>query len=147
MKHLILAAALAVAPIMAPMAALAEGVLHKVAVHVDDNDPHVMNMALNNVQNLINYYESQGDTAEVEIVTYGRGIHMLVDGKSPVADRVSTMSLEHENVRFSVCGNTYKRMSEKAGKDLTLLDEATMVPSGAVRLIELQEGGYAYLRP
>jgi len=147
MKHLILAAALAVAPLAAPMAALAEGVLHKVAVHVDDNDPHVMNMALNNVQNLIKYYESQGDTAEVEIVTYRRGIHMLVDGKSPVADRVSMMSLENENLRFTVCENTYTRMSQKAGKDLTLLDEAKLVPSGAVRLIELQEGGYAYLRP
>lgn len=143
MRSLILAAALAAAPIAAP----AEGVLHKVAVHVDDNDPHVMNMALNNVQNLIKYYESQGDSAEIEIVTYGRGIHMLVDGKSPVADRVSTMSLEHENIRFSVCENTHRKMSQKAGKDLTLLDEATMVPSGAVRLIELQEGGYAYLRP
>ena len=33
--------------------AMAEGVNHKVAVHVDENDPQVMNMALNNVGNLI----------------------------------------------------------------------------------------------
>lgn len=143
MKHLILAAALAVAPI----AGWAEGVLHKVAVHVDDNDPHVMNMALNNVANMKAFYDSQGDTLEVEIVTYGRGIHMLVDGKSPVADRVEQMAMADENLKFSVCGNTYKRMSQKAGGDLKLLEEAKIVPSGVVRLVELQEEGYSYIRP
>ena len=40
--------------------AFADGVTHHVAVHVDQNDPQVMNMALNNVANLTNYYESQG---------------------------------------------------------------------------------------
>jgi len=38
-------------------------------------------------------------------------------------------------------------MVEKAGKDVPILSEATMVPSGVVRLIELQENGYAYVRP
>ena len=28
--------------------ASAEGVMHRVAIHVDENDPKVMNMALNN---------------------------------------------------------------------------------------------------
>jgi intracellular sulfur oxidation DsrE/DsrF family protein len=38
-------------------------------------------------------------------------------------------------------------MSKKAGKDLVLLSEAKKVPSGVVRLMELQKEGYAYLRP
>ncbi len=45
------------------------------------------------------------------------------------------------------CGNTHRKMSEKAGEQLALLDEASMVPSGVVRLVELQEQGYAYVRP
>ena len=127
--------------------AFAEGVTHHVAIHVDQNDPKVMNMALNNAQNVNAYYESKGDTVIIEMVTYGPGLNMLIAGKSPVADRISAMSLEIENLSFAACGNTHRKMSEKTGSQIALLDEATMVPSGVVRLIELQENGYAYVRP
>lgn len=127
--------------------AWAEGVTHRVAIHVNQNDPQVMNMALNNVANLTSYYQSQGDEVIVEVVTYGPGLNMLIPGKSPVEDRISAMSLENENLSFAACGNTHRAMSAKAGKDIVLMDEATMVPSGVVRLIELQENDYAYVRP
>lgn len=127
--------------------AWAEGVTHRVAVHVDENDPQVMNMALNNVANLTSYYEGQGDKVIVEVVTYGPGFIMLIDGKSPVADRVATMSLEMENLTFAACANTMAGMKKKSGKDVVLLDEAEVVPSGVVQLISLQEDGYAYIRP
>ncbi|MEH6645641.1 DsrE family protein [Sulfitobacter sp.] len=144
MKNFVATTALAV---MMATTAFAEGVVHRVAVHVDQNDPQVMNMALNNVANLTSYYESQGDTVMVEVVAYGPGLNMYVPGKSPVEDRISTMSLEMENLTFAACGNTLRNMSKKAGKDITLMDEATVVPSGVVRLIELQEKDYAYIRP
>jgi len=144
MKRFIATTALTV---MMATSAFAEGVVHRVAVHVDQNDPQVMNMALNNVANLTSYYEAQGDTVMVEVVAYGPGLNMFVPGKSPVEDRISTMSLEMENLSFAACGNTLRNMSKNAGKDITLMDEATIVPSGVVRLIELQEKDYAYIRP
>ena len=127
--------------------ALAEGKTHYVAIHVNQNDPQVMNMALNNAANVNSYYEAQGDDVVIEMVAYGPGLNMLVPGKSPVADRISAMSLELENLSFAACGNTHRKMSEKAGKDIVLMEEASIVPSGVVRLIELQEQGYAYVRP
>ncbi|MEC3863267.1 hypothetical protein VK792_18400 [Mesobacterium sp. TK19101] len=142
MKHLITVAAMALAT-----SAYAEGQTHHVAVHVNQNDPQTMNMALNNVQNLTNYYKSQGDDVVVEVVTYGPGLHMLMEGKSPVADRVAAMSLEIENLTFAACGNTIKGIEKKTGAPVTLLSEAMVTPSGVVRLIELQEQGYAYVRP
>jgi intracellular sulfur oxidation DsrE/DsrF family protein len=128
-------------------AALAEGVTHKVTIHVDENDPQVMNMALNNIANVTKYYESQGDDVIVELVAYGPGLNMFVADKSPVAARISAMSLEMQNVSFAACGNTHQAMIANAGQDVPLLDEAVVVPSGVVRLIELQEQGYAYVRP
>ncbi len=133
--------------VLSTAAGLAEGVTHKVAVHVDQNDPKVMNMALNNVQNLTKYYQSKGDKVVVEVVAYGPGLHMLRDDTSPVKSRISTMSLEIEGLTFAACGNTHRKMSGKAGKDITLVSEASMVPSGVVRLIELQENGFSYVRP
>ena len=143
MKTILAAAAIAIAA----TAAFAQGVTHKVAVHVDEDDPKVMNMALNNVQNVVNYYESQGDSVIVELVAYGPGLNMFIPDKSPVADRIAIMSLEMDNLSFAACGNTHRAMSEKAGKEITLIDEAQMVPSGVVRLIQLQEEGFAYIRP
>lgn len=124
-----------------------DGKVHKVAIHVDDNDPKRMNMALNNIVNLRKYYESIGEKVEVELVAYGPGLHMLRSDTSPVKDRISMMALEYDNLVFSACGNTHNNMSKKAGKEISLLDEATMVPSGVVQLITLQENGYAYVRP
>ena len=49
-------------------AAWAEGVTHKLAIHVDQDDPQVMHMALNNAQNVVNHYKAQGDTAVIEVV-------------------------------------------------------------------------------
>ena len=144
MKTFVTAAMLA---LTAASAAYAEGKTHHVAIHVDDSDAKRMNMALNNAQNVDAYYKSQGDSVVIEMVTYGPGLLMLVDGKSPVADRISTMSLAMDNIQFSACGNTHRKMSEKAGADVKLLDEAVVVPSGVVRLVELQENGYAYVRP
>ncbi len=121
--------------------------LHKIAVHVDEADPQRMNMALNNVQNMKAFYDAAGQKVEIEVVAYGPGLHMLRSDTSPVKDRISTMSLEIEGLTFSACANTLKGMSKKEGKEVELVSESHMVPSGVVRLVELQEGGYAYVRP
>lgn len=120
---------------------------HKVAIHVDENDPATMNMALNNVANVKKYYDSRGESVVIELVAYGPGLHMLRSDTSPVKDRIATMSLEIDSLTFSACGNTHAKMSKKAGKDIELLDEAVKVPSGVVQLIALQEQGFAYVRP
>ena len=141
----ILVAVLAVGA--APSPALAEGVVHKVAIHVNENDKARMNMALNNAENINKYYESKGDSVEIEVVTYGPGLHMLRADTSPVKSRIAAMSLELDNISFAACGNTKAKMTAKAGKEITLISEAKNVPSGVVRLIELQEQGWAYVRP
>ena len=143
MKKIVLAALLT----LSPMIAMAEGKTHHVAIHVDQNDPAVMNMALNNAKNVSSYYASQGDEVLIEMVAYGPGLNMFVEGESPVADRISAMSLEMDNLSFADCGNTLIGMEAKAGHSVPLMPEAVVVPSGVVRLIELQEQGYAYVRP
>ncbi|MCW1931378.1 DsrE family protein [Pararhodobacter zhoushanensis] len=138
-------AGLAALLILAPLAALAE--VNRVAIHLDENDPARMNMVLNNANNIIQYYEEQGEEVEIQIVTYGPGLNMLRADTSPVADRISQMSLEHENISFQACNNTLQGMQRQAGHDISLMPEAQIVPSGAVHLIELQQQGWAYLRP
>lgn len=120
---------------------------HKVAIHVDEEKLSTMNMALNNAENIAKYYAEKGEEVAIEIVTYGPGLHMLRADTSPVKDRIAIMDLEMDHISFSACLNTVQAMEQTTQNDVPLVDEATIVPSGAVRLMELQEQGYSYLRP
>jgi intracellular sulfur oxidation DsrE/DsrF family protein len=120
---------------------------HKLTIQVNQNDKAVMDLALNNAKNVIEYYASKSQSVAVEIVAYGPGLHMLRLDTSPVKDRVAVMSLENSNLTFAACGNTQANQSKAEGKPVALVGEAKVTPSGVVRLMELQEQGYAYIRP
>ena len=141
------ALAVALAAPLAPGAALAEAKTHKVAIHVNEGDAQRMNLALNNVENIQKYYAAKGETVAVEVVTYGPGLTMLRADTSPVKDRVAAMSMQYPELRFSACENTRAGMAKREGKEIPLVKEAKSVPSGVIRLIELQEQGWSYLRP
>jgi intracellular sulfur oxidation DsrE/DsrF family protein len=145
------AGAAAQAPIkkaeQAKLAKTAPVATHKVAIQVNQNDKAVMDLALNNAKNVIDYYWAKGETVAVEIVTYGPGLHMLRADTSPVKERIAPMALENSNLAFIACGNTQANQSKAEGKPVTLLSEAKVMPSGVVRLMELQKQGYAYIRP
>ncbi len=122
---------------------------HRVAIQVNQNDPAVMNLALNNATNVMEFYKAKGEVVQVEIVTFGPGLHMLRDDTSPVKDRIKQIvdASFPSNVKFIACGNTKEGMEKREGKQISMISDATVVPSGAVRLIELQEAGWSYLRP
>jgi hypothetical protein len=119
----------------------------KVSIHVDENRPEVMTLALNNVQNILAEYKKLGRKVLIEVVTYGPGLHMLRDDTSPVKARITAMALEHEEVTFAACGNTRANMGKAEQKDVKIMSEARVVPSGVVHLVELQKAGYAYIKP
>ncbi len=129
--------------------AAAEGKTHRIAIQVDQNDPQVMNMALNNVTNVIDYYRAKKEDVDIEVVTYGPGLNMLRADTSPVKDRIRRLKDQvfPGTIQFSACNNTKQAMEKAEGHAITVVPEATIVPSGIVRLMELQEQGWSYVRP
>ncbi len=122
---------------------------HRVVIQVDQNDPAVMNLALNNARNLLDYYDDKKEDVDVEIVAYGPGLHMLRDDTSPVKDRIKELSnvTFPSKVVFSACNNTKQAMEKREGHPITIVPQATIVPAGVVRIMELQEQGYSYVKP
>ena len=122
---------------------------HRVAIQIDQNDPQVMNLALNNATNVIEHYRARNEEVDVEIVTWGPGLHMLRDDTSPVKDRLKRLKelAFPGKVQFSACNNTKQGMEKTEGKSVPIVSDATIVPSGVVRLMELQEQGWSYVRP
>ena len=133
----------------APAGFAADGKAHRVAIQVDQNDPAIMNLALNNATNVIEYYRGKGEDVDVDLVAYGPGLNMLRDDTSPVKERIKHLKdfAFPGKIQFSACNNTKQGMEKKEGHPITILSEATIVPSGVVRLMELQEQGWSYVRP
>jgi intracellular sulfur oxidation DsrE/DsrF family protein len=123
---------------------------HRIAIQVDQNDPAVMNLALNNAKNVLEYYGAKGERAEVEIVAYGPGLNMLRADTSPVKERIATMAGAQalpSKIVYSACNNTLKGMEKREGRPITLIPQARIVPAGVVRIMELEEQGWSYVRP
>ena len=120
---------------------------HRLILQVNTNDPAAMNLALNNAANVDQYYSDLGEPVEIEIITFGPGLHMLRSDTSPVKDRVKSMAESRPSVTFKACGNTQENMAKAENKKIPLLAQATVVKSGMVRIIELQEQGWSYVRP
>ncbi len=127
----------------------ADGKTHRIAIQVDQNDPQVMNLALNNATNVIEYYRARNEDVDVDIITYGPGLHMLRADTSPVQDRIKRLKdmAFPGKIQFSACNITKQGMEKTEGHAISILPDATIVPSGVVRLMELEEQGWSYVRP
>jgi len=143
-------AALAVISIAFASAAFAaDAKQHRIAVQVDQNDPAVINLALNNVTNVIEYYRAKGQSVDIDLVAYGPGLNMLREDKSTVKERVKQLKelAFPGKIQFSACNNTKVNMEKAEGHAITLVPEATIVDAGVVQLMELQEQGWSYVKP
>ncbi|HZQ14315.1 MAG TPA: hypothetical protein VFB31_16045 [Pseudolabrys sp.] len=141
---------IAVALILAAPVFAADNVkTHRIVFQVDQNDPALMNLTLNNVANILEYYHSKGEQAEVEVVAYGPGLTMLRADTSPVKARLKSIQSGSfpSKVAYAACGNTMTNMEKAEGHAIPIVPEAKVVTAGVVRLTELQEQGWAYIRP
>jgi uncharacterized protein len=120
---------------------------HRLVLQVNSNEPATMNLALNNATNVEQYYKERGEKVEIEVVTFGPGLHMLRDDTSPVRDRIKAIAEKTTSISFKACGNTQENMGRVENKTVQLLAQAQLVKSGVVRVMELQEQGWIYVRP
>jgi len=120
---------------------------HKLVLHITENDPAKMTMVLNNMTNAAGIWNKRGEPYEIEVVAIGPGLHMLREDTSPVKERVKTMAETIPHLTFSTCENTRAGMRKAEGKEIPLVAQAHPVPAGIVRIEELEEQGYHYVRP
>jgi intracellular sulfur oxidation DsrE/DsrF family protein len=115
---------------------------NKLVIQVSTDDPRTQKIALNNAVNMQKLYGI--DNITIEIVAYGPGLGLLTT-KSGQADRVTSLAMQ--DITFSACGNTMKKVAKKSGKMPELLEGVGQVTAGVARIMELQQQGYAYIRP
>ncbi|VAW78761.1 Blr3520 protein homolog, hypothetical protein [hydrothermal vent metagenome] len=112
---------------------------HFIVFHISSGDAFAQKLVLNNAQNLANFYGP--DKVLIEVVAYGPGLRTLFK-ENVYSKRIDRMA--DQGISFTACANTMKAM----GRDLPSLNKvAKVVPGGVVRLTELQEAGWTYIRP
>lgn len=120
---------------------------HRLILQVNSNEPAMMNLALNNATNVAQYYKDLGENVTIDVVTFGPGLHMLRDDTSPVKARIKAIAESTPSISFEACANTRENMGRAESKEVPLISEAKIVKSGVVRVMELQEQGWTYVKP
>jgi intracellular sulfur oxidation DsrE/DsrF family protein len=117
--------------------------IHRMVFQMNEGDPQKWGLMLNNISNVIT--ELGRDHVDIKVVTYGPGINMFRKEKSNVLERLDSLKkLGAGHVDYTVCSNTMKAMKVEKGEIVEFVND--LYP-GIVRIIELQEKGYVYLRP
>lgn len=115
----------------------------KVVYHVNDAEG-----AGGMLRNVTNHLNAVGDkNAEIVVVTHGKGIDFLLEGwadKEGKSYEEAVQGLANRGVKFDVCNNTLRGRKIDAEK---VSMNAKVVPSGVATVAELQQQGYAYLKP
>jgi intracellular sulfur oxidation DsrE/DsrF family protein len=122
---------------------------HRLSFHVGSADPVMMTVALHNIANAAEFYAVQNEAVAIELVANGPGYTMLRADTSPVKPHLAEVHARFPFVVFSACQMSRKaaaRAEGKAVQDVPQVPEATDVPAGIVRLNELQEQGWSYIR-
>ncbi len=121
--------------------------LHRMVIQVSREDTEGMMLALGNAVNAKKLYDTRGEQFQVEIVAYGPGITMFRADKSPVKDRLAEVKKEIPGIVYSMCGNAKAAAEKREGHEVMPIEGVGVVPAGIVRVAELEEQGWVYIRP
>ena len=116
---------------------------HKVFYHLDEPGVDRARAVLVNIENHVNVVGWKNIEA-LELVVHGPALRTFVAKDIDPDVRGKLETLLAGGLRFAACQNTMARQKIEL-KDL--IEGATPVPSGVVRVMELQEAGYAYIKP
>ena len=111
-------------------------------MQVSSGSPAVWTQALNNVTNMLRNLGT--DKVQIVVVAYGPGLMMLFRS-SVMARRIA--SLDSQGVEFDACHNTMLAMAKMTGHLPALLPQAVVVPGGVIRIMQLEQHGFDYLKP
>ena len=121
------------------------GDVQKVVYHVNYNDEIQLNAALGNAKNHIAAVGK--DKIDMRIVMHGNGVDLLKIANTNLDMQQKVINLKKDGVDFNVCKNTLtgKKISYK--DDLFDVSEKDIVPSGVAEVANLQQQGFAYIKP
>ncbi|MBV5317657.1 MAG: DsrE family protein [Desulfobulbaceae bacterium] len=114
---------------------------YRAVFHVDLDDPKIFALALANVGNLLRAIPERH--YDLVMVFNGPAVSLLeTEECAPFLEEI--WQLQQARVSFKVCRNALNRLNIDPDN---LIEGLEIIPAGVVTLIELQQDGYAYIKP
>ena len=114
----------------------------RVVYHVADADK--VNFALGNMRNHIKGVGG-AENVELVLVVHGPGLKRFHDIQATDKLRKMVSGLQDQGVEFDACGNTMR--AQQVQTDDLIPGMIRVDQGGVVRIAELQQQGYLYIRP
>lgn len=114
---------------------------YKAVFHIDLEDDQLFNLGLANITNTLVALE--GIENDLILLVNGPGVAMLAGEKvTPYLEQIQ--ELLQAGVHFQVCNNALKKFNLNTTE---IAAGVEIIPAGIVGLIDLQNAGYAYIKP
>ncbi len=118
---------------------------HKIVYHLTEPGADKAKAVLGNIRNHVKGVGGWRNIEALELVVHGAALKSFLRTDMDPEVRRALEMLQTEGMGFGACGNTLK------GLKLTLADLAEgakeLPQGGVVRVMELQDQGYVYIRP
>jgi uncharacterized protein len=118
---------------------------HKILYQLDDAGVDKAKFTLGNIRNHVAGVGGWQNVESLELVVFGPALKSFVVSSMDPAVGKMLETLQGQGMTFGACGNTMKNFSitiEQLPRGSLALPQG-----GVVRIMELQERGYIYLRP
>ena len=118
---------------------------HRIVYHLNEASIDKTKFALGNLENHIKGVGGIANVEAMELVVHGPALrHFVTTGMDPGV-KEALERLQAQGLVLGACGNTMRGLSITLEQ---LARGATPLPQGGVvRIMELQERGYVYIRP
>lgn len=118
---------------------------HKIVYHLSEPGVAKAKFVLGNIRNHIKGVGGWENIEALELVVHGPALKTFVTKEMDLDIKRALEQLQTQGMAFGACGNTMKALNIKLEE---LPDGSKHLPQGGVtRVMELQEQGYAYVRP
>ncbi len=118
---------------------------HKIVYHLNEPGVEKTKFVLGNIQNHIAGVGGWGNIEALELVVHGPALKNFVTKDMDPGVKGALNALQTQGMGFGACGNTMKVFNITLDQ---LPDGTRHLPQGGVvRVMELQDQGYAYIRP
>lgn len=114
---------------------------YKAVFHIDLEDDHLFKLGLGNITNTLAALEGIG--GDFILLANGPGVRMLA-GEKVKEYREQIKTLLSDGVRFQACNNALKKFNVDP---TDLMKGVETIPAGIIGLIDLQNDGFAYIKP
>ena len=118
---------------------------HKIVYHLTEPSVDKTKFVLGNIDNHIRGVGGWQNIEALELVVHGPALKNFVTKDMDPDVKQALARLQQQGVTLGACGNTMKAFNITLAQ---LPERTTYLPQGGVvRVMELQEQGYAYIRP